>query len=128
MNIERIINIIIWCGLSLFCAIKWLVITIKLKKYIKVVGKVVQSKKDYIYAGDAVSKGNHCKYHFEYLGRQYNIEDNFYGGNPKLKTGDDVLFYVSPNNPNKYLKPEDIYFRKIYFIGTIIGIGAMLLF
>ena len=66
MDTEKIINLIIWGGLSLFCAIKWLVITFKLKKYIKVVGKVVQSKKDYINAGNAVSKGNHCKYHFEY--------------------------------------------------------------
>ena len=128
MDIEKIINLIIWGGISLFCMIKWLIITIKIKKYIKVGGKVVNSKKKYIYAGDAVSKGTHCKYHFEYLGRQYDIEDNFYGGNPKLNTGDDVFFYVSPNDPNKYLKPENIYFRKIYFIGIIIGIGALLLF
>ena len=112
----------------MFCTVKWLIITIKIKKYIKVVGKVVNSKKDYFYSGNAVSKGNHCKYHFEYLGKIYDIEDNFYGGNPKLNTGDNLIFYVSPNDPNKYLKPADIYFRKFYFIGIIIGIGALLFF
>ena len=65
---------------------------------------------------------------FWILGKEYDIEDNFYGGNPKLKTGDDVFLYVSPNNPNKYLKPEEMYFRKFYFIGIIIGIGALLIF
>ncbi len=128
MDIEKIINLIIWGGITLFCIIKWLIITIKIKKYIKVVGKVVNSKKDYFYSGDTVSKGNHCKYHFEYLDKTYDIEDNFSSGNPKLNIGDEIIFYVSPKDPSKYLKPEDIYFRKFYFIGIIVGIGALLLF
>ena len=83
MNIELVINLVIFGGFSLFCMIKWLIITLKLKKYIKVKGKVVASKKTWISTEDAVSKGNHCKYHFEYLGKSYDIEDKYYGGNPK---------------------------------------------
>ena len=128
MDIEKVINLIVWGGFSLFCMTKWLIILFKQKKYIKVKGKVVTSKKEYIMTEDAVSKGNHCKYHFEYLGKVYDLEDKFYGGNPNLNPGDDVFFYVSQKDPNKYLKPEEIYYKKFYFIGIIIGIGALLLF
>lgn len=120
MNTEIIINLIIFGGLSLYCLIKWIIITFKIKKYVKVKGVVVFSKKQYISAGDSFSKGNHCKYHFEYLGKSYDIEDNFYGGNPKLNPGDEVYFYVSPNNPDKCLKPEEVYNRKFYFIGMLV--------
>lgn len=122
---EKIINLFFFGGITLFCMIKWLIIVIKMKRYVKVYGKVVFSKKDYY---DGIHKGAHCKYHFEYLGRCYDIEDKFYGSNPKLNVGEDVCFYISPKDLDKYLRPEDIYNRKYYFFGVIFGIGALLLF
>lgn len=119
---EKNMNLILVGSILLFFMIKWLIIAIKMKKYIKVKGKVISSKKDYIVTADGVTKGAHNKYYFEYLDKEYNIEDEFYGGDPKLNVGDDVYIYISLKNPDKYLTPENIYCKKIYFIGMFFSI------
>lgn len=117
---EKIINIILFGGLAIISFIKYLIIIINMRKYIKVKGKVIYTKQSYIMSGDSVSKGAHNKYCFDLNGNSFEIEDKFFGGNPKLNVGDAVYCYVSKKDKTKILAPEDIYYKNIYLIATII--------
>ena len=117
---EKIINIILFGGIAILCFIKYLIIVIKKRKYIKVKGKVIYTRQSYIMVGDSVGKGAHNKYSFEYNGNNFEMEDKFFGGNPKLKIGDTIYCYISEKDKTKILSPEDIYYKNIYLIATII--------
>jgi len=117
---EKIINIILFGGIAIICFIKYLTIIIRMRKYIKVKGKVIYTKESYIMSGDSVSKGAHNKYYFEHNGNSFEIEDKFWGGNPKLDVGDTVYCYISKKDKTKILAPEDIYYKNIYLIAVII--------
>ena len=117
---EKIMNIILFGVIAFFCFVKYLTIIIKMRKYIKVKGKVIYTKQSYIMVGDSVNKGSHNKYCFEHNGNCFEIEDKFWGGNTKLNAGDAVYCYISKKDKNKILAPEDIYYKNIYLIAMII--------
>ena len=73
-------------------------------------------------------KGAHNKYYFEHNGNSFEIEDKFWGGNPKLDVGDAVYCYISKKDKTKILAPEDIYYRNIYLIAVIIFTISMFVF
>ncbi len=125
MDGEKIISIIFFGSIALFGFIKWIMVNYKMKKYVKVTGKVVSTNKQPFFDS---TDGNHCKYKFEFQNKIYDVEDNFFGGNPKLKVGDTVDVYVSEENSNKYLLPENIYFKKIYFLMFLFGILSIIVF
>lgn len=118
--IENLINVLLFGGFAIYCFTKYLIITIKKNKYTKIEGKVIETKKSYIAAGDSISKGARNKYLFEQNGISFEIEDKFWGGNPRLKIGDKVFCYKSEKEKTKILAPEDLYYRNIYFISTLI--------
>ena len=70
---EKIINIILFGGIAIICFMKYLTIIIKMRKYIKVEGKVIYTKQSHITHG----KCAHNKYYFEHNGNSFEIEDKF---------------------------------------------------
>ncbi len=102
----------------IYFTIKSVIILIKMKTYIKVKGVVTHSNTKYYIDNEGASTVAHNKYHFEYNGKIYDIED--YGGNTKLKVGDEVYLYISKKNPDNYLKPGKVHSLRYYILLIIV--------
>lgn len=122
---QDIFSNILFGGLSAYCFIKYIIIFVRMKKHTKIKGKVISTKKSYM--GDSLGDGAHNKYCFEYEGNTIDIKDKFWGGNPKLKIGDEVYCFISKENKKVYVSPEDIYFKKFYLLGAIVFIISLFL-
>ena len=127
MGIEDFIQNLMFGALALFATIKLVIVLVKVKTYDKVIGIVTSSYKKEFIDADAVSKGAYNKYHFEHNGRVYDIEDNFYEGNTKLKEGSEVYFYISKKDDNKIVKPGEINFIKYWILVILVCIFGMII-
>lgn len=125
---ENIIKYVFLGSLLFFSLLKLIIIIIKIGSYTKVKGIVINTKKKYFYNSDSASKGAHNRYHFEYKNKIYDLEDKFYGGNPKLNKGDEIYFYVSKKNLDKFIRPEELYYIRYYVLTMLLSVGALILF
>jgi len=118
-------EVIFFVCLSLFCFIKWIIIMFLKFKYIKIDGVVISADYRYFIKRGELSL---CEYKFIYNQKEYETKDRWYNASGKLKIDDKVILYVDKENPNKVLTPGNIRDSKLYFLGFILSILAIICF